>query len=250
MSTRAALVSERGYGTLAACILPRTSGVIVESRVDGPPDDLSRAEFAYQRLVAMMRKGELRPGQRLRELELADRLKVSRTPIREALRRVASEGLAQVYPGRGLAVTEYDKQQVRELYALRAVLEGTAAQFAALHASPAEIELMGEILDKCTDVFDIPDEMMRMNVQFHNTIHEAAHNRFLVQALEQISNALALLPGTTFAMPERPTAAHAEHMAIMDALRRRASDEADRLMRAHIAKAGATRMRMMFTDQD
>lgn len=222
----------------------------MESRVDGPPDDLSRAEFAYQRLVAMMRSGELPAGQRLRELELAERLKVSRTPIREALRRVASEGLAQVYPGRGLAVAEYDKQQVRELYALRAVLEGTAAQFAALHASPAELELMSEILDRCTEVFDAPDGMMRMNVRFHDAIHEAAHNRYLVQALAQISNALALLPGTTFAMPDRPAIAHAEHLAVMDALRRRAPEEADRLMREHITNAGATRMRMMFAGQD
>ena len=249
MSAHTALVDDRQYGTFVAFDHPRKSGEVVEPLGDGPSNDLSRAEFAYVRLIAMLRSGELRAGQRLREIDLAERLKVSRTPVREALRRIASEGLANVIPGGGLAVTAYDKQQVRELYALRGVLEGAAAQFAALHASPTEIEFMSEMLDRCAGVLDAPDKMMRLNARFHSAIYEAAHNRYLVQALGQMSNALALLPSTTFAMPNRPATAHAEHLAVMDALTRRAPDEAERLMRDHIEKAGATRMRMMFADQ-
>ncbi|WP_365878090.1 GntR family transcriptional regulator [Bosea sp. (in: a-proteobacteria)] len=213
---------------------------------DTGSENLSRSEFAYTRLMAMIRSGELRGGQRLREVELAEQLGVSRTPVREALRRIGSEGLAQNSPGRGLVVTEYDKQQVRELYALRAVLEGAAAGLATRHASPAEIALMHEILERSVAALEAPGEMMRMNARFHSAIHEAAHNRYLAQALAQMSDALALLPGTTFAAPNRAREAHDEHLAILRALERRAPDEAEALARRHIELAGATRLRMMF----
>lgn len=209
-------------------------------------DNLSRAEYAYTQLMAMLRTGELRAGQRLREVELAEHLGVSRTPIREALRRIGSEGLAQNSPGRGFVVTEYDKPQVRELYALRAVLEGAAAGLAARHASPAEIELMREILERSVGALEAPEQMMRMNARFHQAIHEAAHNRYLEQALAQMSDALALLPGTTFAAPSRAREAHREHLDILQALERHAPEEAEALARRHIEMAGATRLRMMF----
>ena len=116
---------------------------------ESPPDpdeqDLSRAELAYKRLREGIRAGEFRPGQRLRETELASRLTMSRTPVREAIRRLASDGLIEVAPSRGVMIIDLNKQQVRELYALRETLEGAAARLAAQHASPAEIEAMGDL---------------------------------------------------------------------------------------------------------
>lgn len=221
-----------------------------DKRSGDQSDDLSRAEFAYTQLKSMLRKGQLRAGQRLREIELADMLGVSRTPVREAIRRIASDGLIQVLPGRGMIVAEYDKQQVRELYALRGVLEGAAAQLAARHASPAEFEFMREILERSARVLDAPDEMAKLNAQFHRAIHEAAHNRYLEQALAQMSDSLALLPGTTFSEPNRAQAGHAEHLAILDALGRRMPEEAEKFARRHIDMAGATRLRMMFAGSD
>lgn len=222
--------------------------------VSGPgfdgSEELSRAEYAYSRLMAMLRRGELRAGQRLREVELAESLNISRTPVREALRRIAADGLIRILPGRGMVVAEYDKQQVQELYAMRGVLEGAAAQLAALHASPAEIDLMREIVERSATTFASPDETMRLNTQFHRAIHQASHNRYIERALAQLSDSLALLPGTTFAQPGRPTAAHAEHLAILNALERRMPDEAEKLARRHIEMAGVTRLRMMFTSSD
>lgn len=213
---------------------------------ESPSDDVSRAEHAHSRLMGMLRSGELRAGQRLREVDLAKRLGVSRTPVREALRRIDSDGLAQAAPGRGLIVAEYDKQQVRELYALRAVLEGAAASMATQHASPAEIELMNDILEQCASALNVPDEMMRMNIRFHQAIHQAAHNRYLEKALAQMSDSLALLPGTTFAEVGRAKEAHAEHRAILAALEQRLPEQAESLARQHIARAGAARLRLMF----
>lgn len=207
-------------------------------------ENLSRAEFAYRRLQGAIRSGELRPGQRMRESELANLLNVSRTPIREAIRRLSSEGLVVLGPSRGMMVAELDKQQVRELYALRATVEGAAARLAAQHASPGELIAMRELL--CDSSETTAEGHVRRNRLFHQAIHDAARNRYLTRTLVQMSDFLALLPGTTFQVEGRPATAFEEHLAILEAIEGRRPDEAERAARHHIEMAGATRLRMMF----
>src|SRR5438477_8377360 len=88
-------------------------------RQDFGDGNSSRADYVYQWLRKSMRSGEFRPGDRLRETDLAEQLKVSRTPIREAIHRLVSEGLVEEAPSRGVMFVQLDKQQVRELYAVR-----------------------------------------------------------------------------------------------------------------------------------
>jgi DNA-binding GntR family transcriptional regulator len=220
--------------------------VMIPDRLDDQDErDLSRAELAYKRLRQGIRVGEFRPGQRLREAELATLLNVSRTPIREAIRRLASDGLIEFAPSRGVMIINLDKQQVRELYALRETLEGAAARLAAQHASPAEIAAMRELLE-AGKLAQEPGQLARLNRLFHQAIHDAAHNRYLAQALVQLSDSLALLPGTTFEVPGRSEAAYEEQLAIVDAIESRELKKAEELARHHIAMAGQTRIRMMF----
>jgi len=207
--------------------------------------DLSRAELAYKRLRHGIRVGEFRPGQRLREAELATQLNVSRTPIREAIRRLASDGLIEVAPSRGVMIIRLDKQQVRELYGLRETLEGAAARMAAQHASPAEITSMRELLEAGKTVEEL-SQIARLNRLFHQAIQDAAHNRYLAQALVQLSDSLALLPGTTYEVQGRSEAAYDEHTAIVNAIESRQAEKAESLARHHIAMAGQARIRMMF----
>ena len=211
-----------------------------------PDGNLSRADFVYQRLRNGIRSGDFRPGDRMREAALAAKLNVSRTPIREAIRRLASEGFLEVAASRGVMIVQLDKQQVREVYVLREALEGTAARFAAQHASPGEVAEMHEILERHRAARASPESSAKLNRQFHRAIHEAAHNRYLAQALQQLYDTLALLPGTTFAAPGRAEAAQAEHLAILNAIEKRDAEKADRLAREHIHAAGKIRMRMMF----
>lgn len=215
--------------------------------MDEPSDsNLSRAEFAYQRIREAIRSGEFQPGQRLREADLAEHFRVSRTPIREAIRRITADGLLELVPGRGLAVSQFSMQQVREIYFLRAVLEGAAASSAAQYASPSEIKAMGDLLDQSAEVLDDPAETGRFNRLFHQAIYEAARNRYLSQALAQLSDALTLLPGTTFEAEGRSPAALEEHRAILDAIVAHAPEQAEEAARAHIRRASETRMDMMF----
>jgi DNA-binding FadR family transcriptional regulator len=105
---------------------------------------------------------------------------------------------------------------------------------------------MKDLLDRSEATIDAPEETARLNARFHRVIQEAARNRYLEQALAQMSDSLALLPGTTFSEPGRAVVALREHRAILAALMRHDPEKAERLARYHIEQAAATRIRMMF----
>src|SRR3954469_13140734 len=111
----------------------------------------SRAEFVYESLRDAISDGRIAGGERVREEEVASTLGVSRTPVREALQRLQQRGLLVVGAGRGLMVARLSQQQVVELYAMRQILEGSAARFAALHATPAEIEILYQLQEQLKD---------------------------------------------------------------------------------------------------
>ena len=98
----------------------------------------ARGQHVYRKLRDAIQSGELKPGQRLMEIEVADWLHVSRTPVRDAMRRLESEGMMQHEPRNGLVVSSLDRQAMLELYAMREVLEGTAARLAALSTARTE----------------------------------------------------------------------------------------------------------------
>src|ERR1019366_613383 len=111
-----------------------------------PNGNDSLPEFVYGQLRSAIRNRQLKPGDRLREVELAERLGVSRTPVREALKRLEADGLTEVAPPRGFVVTELTHRRVMELYAMREILAGVAARFAAEQASPMEIQTLQELV--------------------------------------------------------------------------------------------------------
>ena len=203
---------------------------------------------AYDAIRARILNGEIRPGDRLREVELAGDLGLSRTPVREAIRRLEQEGIVEHAPHKGAVVRLLDQGSVTELYLIREVLEGTAARLAAQHASAAEIDALGEVLatqpdeDRDTDAA----EASRRNAIFHGAIGQAAHNRFLLSAMDGIVNGLLLLGPSTLGLSGRITAAREEHGAILAAIADRDAARAEEAARAHIRAAHRARLRMIY----
>jgi len=197
---------------------------------------------AYERLLNAIDSGELPPGSRLRESQIAERLGISRTPVREALRQLEAQGLVTHEPHRGVVVAELDYDQLGELYAVREVLEGTAARLAARHASPEEVDVLRELAEAHAPLVDDPDALAEANKHFHRQINRACHNRYLNSMLENMRVNLALLSGTTFALPERRRAAVEEHRAIVDAIAAGDEARAERLARQHISSAYRARI--------
>src|ERR1700754_4660764 len=148
----------------------------------------SRADFVYDSLRDAIWEGRFAHGERIREEEIAGVLGVSRTPVREALQRLQQRGLLVVGPGRGLVVAQLTKQQVFELYAMREILEGSAARFAARHANEAEIEILYRIQRELAESSGDALALINLNRRFHQAIYEAAHNQYLLQTLDTLND--------------------------------------------------------------
>lgn len=191
-------------------------------------------ERAYRTLREGIRDGSIAPGQRLVELALCDWLKVSRTPVRDALRRLQASGLVELAPGGGLQVATYDLNALNELYLVREVLEGTATGEAARHATQAELSALQESIRLQRDLAnDIPAFAIE-NQAFHGHLYQAAHNRFLVRTLHALHDSVALLGPTAINTKEWVQRAIAQHIEIVDAISRRDPVRATELMRMHI----------------
>lgn len=203
------------------------------------------AERAYGAIREAIQDGRLGPGQRVPELDLSAWLAVSRTPVREALRRLQSEGMVEHAPGGGLAVVQHDLRAVAELYDLRESLEGTAAALAARGADATEIRLLQAMVEGQRQLAPDPQAHARENILFHQHIYRAAHNRFLLQSLQSLHDAVALLGRTTFAAPGRIVEALAEHQAIVAAIANHDPAQAEALARRHVRRGYELRLSNM-----
>ena len=167
----------------------------------------SLGDYVYQELLRAIRLGKYHPGERIRESAVTKELNVSRTPVREAFRRLQSEGRLILEPQKGAVVAELDRQEVAELYELRQQLEGIAARFAAQHASDSEIDAMEFILESGRQASGDLRELNQINWELHHAIFDAAHNRFLTKMIASIADSMALLRGAKYIPEGRPQGA-------------------------------------------
>ncbi|OKO89114.1 transcriptional regulator [Bradyrhizobium sp. NAS80.1] len=202
-------------------------------------------EAVFRSLCEALQAGSYRAGDRLREEEVAQRLKVSRTPVREALGRLAARGFVEPAGGRGLIVRNLDISEVLELYAMREIMEGAAARLAAEHASAPEVDALRDIAQALEASETDAAEMARLNRAFHEAICRAARNRYLDNASRELQDWIALLGPTTFTVTGRPSSSHREHQAIIDAIAARDGDRAEQLARAHIREALRCRLKLL-----
>jgi DNA-binding GntR family transcriptional regulator len=205
--------------------------------------ETSQGREVYDRLLDEIATGRLRPNARLTETEIAQRLGISRTPVREALRALEADGLVTHVPRVGAAVRALDHAEVMELYEMRTVLEGTAARLAARAASDIELAELGAILAEMAAAQGA--RLSELNRQFHGALLAAARNRFLTRSMEGLRRTQLILGATTLADPERRAAAEAEHGRVMAALRARDGPAAEAAMRAHIEAAQRARLRQL-----
>lgn len=206
--------------------------------------EIPQGQSAYRRLLDEIRSGALVPGARLREIELAKRLGISRTPVREAIRQLEADGLVAHLPRQGATIRSLDHAEVVELYEMRAVLEGTAARLAARAASDIEL---AELVALNAELAAAPAgaQAREVNRIFHRTLIEAARNRFLIKAMSALQKTLLILGPTTLAEPERAASAFVEHGAVLTALLARNGAEAELAMRAHVEAALSARIKGM-----
>jgi DNA-binding GntR family transcriptional regulator len=203
------------------------------------------AQSVYQELRTEILAGGLPPGSPLREVSLAERFGVSRTPVREALRRLEQDRLLQ--PGvRGMVVRPVDPAEVVQVYDMRVLLEAEAAGGAAHARGPADLARLEGLVARDRGLPD-PDDATRIrtNLEFHSALWEATHNPVLVDLLQRLSLHLVHAPHSTLSVEGRWDTALSEHAALVDAVRDRDEDTARSIARNHMATARELRLRLL-----
>ena len=207
--------------------------------------DLSQGRQAFAKLMQAIESGVYQPGDRLREVEIADRLSLSRTPIREALRRLEAENIIEHRPRVGAVIRSLGQAEVVELYEMRLVLERTAAEMAAKHAAEAEVDALGALNDEISAAGADASKAAAVNQKFHQAIYLAARNRFLLDAARAMNNALLLLGPTTLADADRiATVAH-QHAQIIEAIGAGDIEGAGAAAEAHLQTSLRYRLKVM-----
>jgi DNA-binding GntR family transcriptional regulator len=200
---------------------------------------------AYERLRQAIATGQLKPGDRVLENELASWLDMSRTPVREAIASLEADGLVTMNGAQGRVVTKLDYQSVMELYAVREVLESMAAGLAARNASDMEIAALREMLEREEQILDDSGRLVDHNRRFHEAIYYCSHNRYILKMLEYIQTAMLLLqPAGRLGAARRETALP-EHRAIVDAIESRDSSAAEEAIRKHVRRAQQARIKLL-----
>ena len=202
----------------------------------------------YGQLLTAIEKGSLRPGNRLLETELAGRFGVSRTPIREAIRRLETDGLVVHKPRVGAMVRVLSQQEIVELYEMRIVLEATAAQMASKHASKAEIRTLTTWNTQMLAASEDPFAVAAFNRKFHTCILNAARNRFLAQSYNSLSHSLVLLGKTTLETSARVQDVTAQHEKIIAAVKSGQAEASAQAMRAHMEASLEHRLKALQVD--
>jgi len=194
---------------------------------------------ASQRLRDAILNGRLAGGARLRQTELAERLGISRTPIREALVRLREEGLIELLPRGGVRVTPLDPDEAVELYDLREVLDGLAARLASGRRDTVALARLERALGRMTSSIERgdPTHWFRSHVRFHEEIIHAAGNRHLARLSAVVHLSIRQFHPMLLGTPRRLADANREHRQIFEAIAARDPEAAEQAARAHIAAA-------------
>ncbi|MCB2103049.1 MAG: GntR family transcriptional regulator [Rhodobacterales bacterium] len=195
----------------------------------------SSVDRLYEAVREMAVAFDLKPGERVNEVDLARRLGASRTPLREALNRLAAEGFLTFQPGRGFSCRAFTPREVFELYQLREVLETAAVRLACAQATDAELDEIETFLDQTGPGSDgRPVELLvTLDERFHAAIATLARNAELARVLDNVNARIRFVRWID--MTKRAKT-QAEHRAILAALRDRDADRAADLTARHIAK--------------
>lgn len=200
------------------------------------------ADRAYRRLRAAIIGGEFPPGEKLAETALSERLDTSRTPVREALRRLAREGLVEFEPNRGARVASWTREDLAEIFRLRSVLESHAASRAASLRSDEDLQHLQAALDAMDALGDRRDdeaiaERTRLNNELHATIVSAARSPRLADLLEQLVSATLVFRTFERYSPEALERSRRQHHDLVLAVRTANAELAAATMTAHVLVA-------------
>jgi DNA-binding GntR family transcriptional regulator len=201
-------------------------------------DPVSRAELVATAIERAILRGELAAGDRLAERQLAERLGVSKTPVREALKVLARRGLVVSHPYRGTEVRTIRREEARNIYQVRLLLEPEAVRLATAVHDADSLRACGEALrdaDAAARRGEIADISLA-NRRFHRSLYAPCPNDLLVSLLEDVQDQIALISVSAWRREATWTSEADEHAAILRAVEARDDETASELLQAHIGR--------------
>ncbi|HEX7524946.1 MAG TPA: GntR family transcriptional regulator [Gaiellaceae bacterium] len=208
---------------------------------------ISLAEKAYQAIRDLIVSLELAPGAVIDEPELMERLGIGRTPVREALHRLALERLVEVYPRRGMFVTGVDVRELARLSEVRLVLEPEAARLAAERATESDRAAIAELLEELAAGGRDDRELMALDERIHGAVYRAAHNDLLEATLSQYYVLALRIWSMALEQAHELEEAVEAHRALLEAIRDGDGPRAAETMRAHVQNFEQAMRRMLLT---
>ena len=196
-------------------------------------------DIVFETLREAIINQTLKPGERLMEIQLADEMGVSRTPVREAIRKLELEGLVVMVPRKGAYVAGISMKDIHEVYELRSALEALAASLAAARITDEELEKMERQVLKEAEETELNNlsGIVAIDTTFHDLLYQAAHNQRLVQFINILQEQLQRFRAASLSKPGRSKTALDEHKKIVEALGERDARLAAKLATEHIENA-------------
>lgn len=210
----------------------------------------SAREGVVEELRDTIVRGDVRPGERIREAEIAARLGVSRTPVREAFLVLAVEGLLELQPGRGARVRVYDAAEVHLVHEVRSLVEGRVARFATERVSNQQLAVLEK---SCERLEALPAGAVREcneeNICFHNMLFSIVGNSRLMHIGRHLLEVPLPYKQDYWGDPEQKKCSEIAHRTILAALRARDGEAAEAAMRQHVRQTGASITGWMTRDE-
>ena len=204
--------------------------------------NLERYQTLREKIVDYLKesiiKGYLKPGERIAEPELAEKFGVSRTPVREALRQLESEGFLTVLPRKGATVSPITDKDVQEFYAIKSLLEGYAARIACERMAERDIRKMEELNEQMRTFAEKEDvkSFFRCDNRFHDVFLKACGNDKLYNLVHSLVQQFERFRITALSVPGRMKDSVRQHEEIIDAFRKRDAERVERLVKANAEK--------------
>lgn len=219
-------------------VSPGASPSIETAALPGEPESLSAG--VVHRLELEILKGQRKPGDRLDERQLADHFGVSRTPVREALQRLAASGLVVSRGRQGLQVAQLSLADLLDAFSVAAEMEALASAQASRRIRPDQRDRLEAAHRACSSAAEVRDvdRFYEANLEFHETIATASHNRVLGEELRRLTVKISPYRRTITFQPGRMQSSIPEHEQIMQAIFRGDPVQASQVMRSHVTLLG------------
>jgi len=197
-------------------------------------------DHIFEKLQQAIYSGKLKSGERLTEKKIAEELGVSRTPVLEALYRLASSGLIKIIPHRGFMISRWSAKEIKDVMEIRIALEMLALRLTIQRISPKEIDELKTLLIEMKEAVKKEDitRASQLNTLFHDKIIIASKNKELSQAIEPIKNKIYHFRIISISSPNRLKKSFEEHKKILDAIINKDSELAQELIAQHIKNIG------------